>query len=289
MEIDGRQVTIPQGKPIKNPALKGATSFEQSEHVLYKEGQVRIRYVLRIKWGISRSERESGIKATAKAKKSVVTDINKDTGEMRQAEQCNSVTRPKTVEGSGGVAVISANSQTSTSSGERVSKSLSPSPPAVTTGIKAMATEGSLSGASGSIVSGVRTSQVDHDHQFESRADIKDAGEMRQAEQCNSIARPKAVEDIGGVAASGPNTQTSTSNEEHVSKSLYMATATSNRTRTSKMINSMDSFRSSEEDGPARWEFESDEAYLEAKLEFDNASFSNSSTTGEDLRVSDLE
>jgi hypothetical protein len=51
MKIDGHTVTIPQGKPIKNPALKGSTSFSQSEYLLYKEGQVRIRYVLRMKWG----------------------------------------------------------------------------------------------------------------------------------------------------------------------------------------------------------------------------------------------
>lgn len=52
MEFDGREVVVPQGKPIKNPDLKGGTSnFTQSEYLLYKESQVRIRYILKMRWG----------------------------------------------------------------------------------------------------------------------------------------------------------------------------------------------------------------------------------------------
>lgn len=52
MEFDGHEVVIPQGKPIVNPRLKGKSSnFTQSEYLLYKESQVRIRYILKMRWG----------------------------------------------------------------------------------------------------------------------------------------------------------------------------------------------------------------------------------------------
>lgn len=55
-----------------------------------------------------------------------------------------------------------------------------------------------------------------------------------------------------------------------------------------KMPNMMDSIRSHrEEAGPARWEFDSDEAYHKAKLEFECASFPDSSTA--DVRQSNLD
>ncbi|MGB1017369.1 MAG: hypothetical protein ACPG4T_24750, partial [Nannocystaceae bacterium] len=46
-KFDGRPVAIPQGKAIK---MKGRarSSFSQTEYLLYKESQVRIRYVLRM-------------------------------------------------------------------------------------------------------------------------------------------------------------------------------------------------------------------------------------------------
>jgi poly [ADP-ribose] polymerase len=45
-EFDGKTVIIPQGKPIKTSF--GKSSFSQSEYLLYKESQVRLRYVLRV-------------------------------------------------------------------------------------------------------------------------------------------------------------------------------------------------------------------------------------------------
>ncbi len=46
-KFDGRPVTIPQGKPIKMKG-RGRSSFSHSEYLLYKESQVRIRYVLKM-------------------------------------------------------------------------------------------------------------------------------------------------------------------------------------------------------------------------------------------------
>jgi len=42
--IDGHEVTVPQGKPIPTGA---GSNFAQSEYLVYKESQCRIRYVLR--------------------------------------------------------------------------------------------------------------------------------------------------------------------------------------------------------------------------------------------------
>lgn len=50
VELDGQKVTVPQGKVAANPACKGGSSFSQSEYLLYKESQVRIRYVIRMKF-----------------------------------------------------------------------------------------------------------------------------------------------------------------------------------------------------------------------------------------------
>lgn len=46
IELDGQQVVIPQGKPIKNPATGGKSNFTQSEYLVYKESQVRLRLSL---------------------------------------------------------------------------------------------------------------------------------------------------------------------------------------------------------------------------------------------------
>jgi poly [ADP-ribose] polymerase len=46
-EFEGKKVIIPQGKPIKQSKYHGS-SFTQSEYLLYKESQVRLRYVLRV-------------------------------------------------------------------------------------------------------------------------------------------------------------------------------------------------------------------------------------------------
>ncbi len=49
MKIDGREVVVPQGKVVHNPKFKGKSSFNQSEYLIYKESQVRIRYVLKLR------------------------------------------------------------------------------------------------------------------------------------------------------------------------------------------------------------------------------------------------
>lgn len=46
-EFEGKKVIVPQGKPIKQSQYKNS-SFSQSEYLLYKESQVRLRYVLRV-------------------------------------------------------------------------------------------------------------------------------------------------------------------------------------------------------------------------------------------------
>lgn len=50
MKIDGKNVTVPQGKPIEMTQYKGS-SFSQSEYLIYKESQHRIRYALQFEWG----------------------------------------------------------------------------------------------------------------------------------------------------------------------------------------------------------------------------------------------
>jgi len=51
MDLDGVPVVVPQGKVIKNPAVGAATSsYSQSEYLVYKESQCRIRYVLKMKF-----------------------------------------------------------------------------------------------------------------------------------------------------------------------------------------------------------------------------------------------
>ncbi len=47
--LDGKTVTVPQGKPI--PFSKfSMSSFSQSEYLVYKESQARIRYLLKLKF-----------------------------------------------------------------------------------------------------------------------------------------------------------------------------------------------------------------------------------------------
>ncbi len=47
-KFDKHQVVVPQGKPLQQAAYKGSR-FSQSEYLVYKESQVRIRYVLRVR------------------------------------------------------------------------------------------------------------------------------------------------------------------------------------------------------------------------------------------------
>ncbi|MEK6233404.1 MAG: WGR domain-containing protein [Planctomycetales bacterium] len=46
-EFDGNQVVVPQGKPISRSKFK-KSNFSQSEYLVYKESQARLRYVLRV-------------------------------------------------------------------------------------------------------------------------------------------------------------------------------------------------------------------------------------------------
>lgn len=49
LEFDGKKVVVPQGKPIPQKQFAGS-SFSQSEYLLYKESQHRIRYALQFEW-----------------------------------------------------------------------------------------------------------------------------------------------------------------------------------------------------------------------------------------------
>jgi poly [ADP-ribose] polymerase 2/3/4 len=46
-KFDGKKVIIPQGKPVRQTKY-GKSSFSQSEYLVYRESQVRLRYVLRL-------------------------------------------------------------------------------------------------------------------------------------------------------------------------------------------------------------------------------------------------
>ena len=48
VKLDRRPVTVPLGAVKPNPLAAGGTSFSQSEYLVYKESQVRIRYVVRM-------------------------------------------------------------------------------------------------------------------------------------------------------------------------------------------------------------------------------------------------
>ncbi|KAJ8409345.1 hypothetical protein AAFF_G00235430 [Aldrovandia affinis] len=47
--LDGKEVTVPQGPAINQPKYKGS-SFYNSEYLIYKESQCRIRYLLEMKF-----------------------------------------------------------------------------------------------------------------------------------------------------------------------------------------------------------------------------------------------
>jgi len=49
-EIEGHEVVVPQGKPVKQQEWNHS-SFSQTEYLVYKESQNHIRYLLKIKWG----------------------------------------------------------------------------------------------------------------------------------------------------------------------------------------------------------------------------------------------
>lgn len=47
IELDGKKVAVPQGKVIKQQQYEGS-SFYNSEYLIYKESQCRIRYLLEL-------------------------------------------------------------------------------------------------------------------------------------------------------------------------------------------------------------------------------------------------
>lgn len=49
IKIEGKDVVVPKGKPKKNPSVT-SSSFYQSEYLIYKESQNRIRYLLSFKF-----------------------------------------------------------------------------------------------------------------------------------------------------------------------------------------------------------------------------------------------
>eukprot|EP00731_Ephydatia_muelleri_P003429 Em0001g3429a len=49
IEVNGKTVAVPQGKPIPVPQYNNS-SFSQSEYLVYKESQCRIRYLLKLKF-----------------------------------------------------------------------------------------------------------------------------------------------------------------------------------------------------------------------------------------------
>jgi len=49
MEFDGHTVVVPQGKPVSQPTYKDS-HFSESEYLVYREDQCRIRYMLKLKF-----------------------------------------------------------------------------------------------------------------------------------------------------------------------------------------------------------------------------------------------
>lgn len=45
LDIGGVRVAVPQGKPVKQ-AASAKSSFSQSEYLVYRESQQRLRYIL---------------------------------------------------------------------------------------------------------------------------------------------------------------------------------------------------------------------------------------------------
>lgn len=53
IKIEGKDVTVPQGTPLQQPKWQGS-NFSQSEYLVYKESQARLRYLLKIQfWALA--------------------------------------------------------------------------------------------------------------------------------------------------------------------------------------------------------------------------------------------
>lgn len=49
IKLEGWDIVVPQGQPIQMPKYSGS-SFSQSEYLVYRESQTRIRYLLKLKF-----------------------------------------------------------------------------------------------------------------------------------------------------------------------------------------------------------------------------------------------
>ena len=49
ISLDGTPVAVPQGRPVPQ-ADSQSSSFDQSEYLVYQEGQQRLRYILTFQW-----------------------------------------------------------------------------------------------------------------------------------------------------------------------------------------------------------------------------------------------
>ena len=47
--LEGNTVIVPQGKPVRDPKFS-SSNFSQSEYLVYKESQARIRYLLKLRF-----------------------------------------------------------------------------------------------------------------------------------------------------------------------------------------------------------------------------------------------
>lgn len=45
--LEGKEVSVPQGKPVDQPQYSGS-NFSNSEYLIYKESQCRLRYLLEL-------------------------------------------------------------------------------------------------------------------------------------------------------------------------------------------------------------------------------------------------
>lgn len=50
IKFGSHTVVVPQGKPLTQPQYSNS-SFSQTEYLIYKESQVRLRYLLKFKYG----------------------------------------------------------------------------------------------------------------------------------------------------------------------------------------------------------------------------------------------
>jgi len=49
IKLEGHDVVVPQGNPIHMPKYS-SSNFSQSEYLVYRESQARIRYLLKLKF-----------------------------------------------------------------------------------------------------------------------------------------------------------------------------------------------------------------------------------------------